>query len=159
MPRAKFSSNAIAVLNFRLKSFHSDTGDLGKILEPFAGGFFPNENEELLIFEHIIYDLQSKLAHQRKVNNVFKRLNAARWVFRSVVGSTYLIYAPLRGNLKAVIILITTHAAYNTGCLGITSTHYVGIKEVRNSPYVFILLNPAPCISGSPKLSRHQSWI
>ena len=32
MPRSKFSSNGIAVLNFRLCSFHKDMGDLGKTL-------------------------------------------------------------------------------------------------------------------------------
>jgi hypothetical protein len=34
--------------------------------------------------------------------------------------------------LKTVIILITTHAANDTGNLGISSSRHVGIKDVRN---------------------------
>ncbi|KAH9016703.1 hypothetical protein EDB85DRAFT_1898010 [Lactarius pseudohatsudake] len=114
IPRSMFSSNGIAVLSFRLESFHADTGDLGKVLEPFANAFFPNENKDLLIFEHITYDLdQSKLKHQRRVHKVAKRLS------------------PLAASkvLKTAIILITTHAADDTGNLGTSSTRHVGINE------------------------------
>ena len=70
-PRSKFSSNGIVILNFRLKDFQEDMGDLGKILEPFARAFFPKENADLLIFEHITYDLEEdKLKHKRKVDKV-----------------------------------------------------------------------------------------
>jgi hypothetical protein len=66
-------------LNFRLGDFHEDTGDLGKVLEPFARAFIPNDNMDSLIFEHITYDLeQGKLKHKRKVDKVAKRLNMAR---------------------------------------------------------------------------------
>jgi hypothetical protein len=41
IPRSKFLSDGIAILNLRLDVFHFDTGDLGKILEPFANAFFP----------------------------------------------------------------------------------------------------------------------
>lgn len=89
MPRSKFSSDGVAVLNFRLESFHEDTGDLGKILEPFAGAFFPKENKNFLIFEHITFDLeQSKPKHKRRTEKIARRLNTARWVFRTVMGTS-----------------------------------------------------------------------
>lgn len=85
MPRSKFSSNGIAVLNFRLRSFHKDTGDLGKTLEPVARAFFPKESKDLLIFEHIVYDLeQNELKHKRKIDKIVKQLIASRSVFRTV---------------------------------------------------------------------------
>ena len=91
MPRSKFLSSGIAVLSFRLESFHEDTGDLGKTLESFAKAFFPKENQGLLIFEHIVYDLeQSKLRHEQKVGEIAKKLVESRLVFRTMAG-TYLI--------------------------------------------------------------------
>ncbi|KAH8976386.1 hypothetical protein EDB86DRAFT_2841066 [Lactarius hatsudake] len=124
IPRSMFSSNGIVVLNFRLESFHEDTGDLGKILEPFASAFFPNENKDSLIFEHITYDLdRSKLKHQRRVHKVVKRLS------------------PLAASkiLKTVIVLITTHADDDTGNLGTSSTRHVGINESSLKPILDVI--------------------
>jgi hypothetical protein len=88
IPRSKFSSNGIAILNFRLRSFQEDTGDLGKTLEPFARAFFPKENKDLLIFEHIVYDLEkSKHEHKRKVDRIVGKLITSRSVFRTVAST------------------------------------------------------------------------
>ncbi|KAF8266767.1 hypothetical protein EI94DRAFT_1701500 [Lactarius quietus] len=107
IPRSKFSSNGIVVLNFHLAGFHEDMGDLGKILEPFACAFIPKENMDLLIFEHITFDLeQGKLKHKRNVDKVANSQT-----------------------LKTVIILITTHAANDTGSFCTSSSCHVGIKE------------------------------
>ena len=54
-PRAKFLSDSIAILNFRLDAFHLDTGDLGKILEPFANAFFPGDGDSSPIYQEIVY--------------------------------------------------------------------------------------------------------
>ena len=91
MPRSKFSSNSIAVLNFRLHSLHKDMGNLGKTLEPVACAFFPKESKDLLIFEHIVYDLeQNKLKHKLKIDTIVKQLIASRSMFRTVA-CTFLI--------------------------------------------------------------------
>ena len=90
-PRSKFSSNGIVILNFRLKDFQEDMGDLGKILEPFARAFFPKENADLLIFEHITYDLEEdKLKHKRKVDKVARWLSTARWA-SITIAATHVI--------------------------------------------------------------------
>jgi hypothetical protein len=81
LPRSKFQSSGVAILNFRLNSFHLDTGDLGKILEPFAFAFFPKESNGILIFESIEYDLpRSQRKHDRRMQKVVEKLRAARWV-------------------------------------------------------------------------------
>lgn len=77
IPRSKFLSNGVAILNFRLDHFHLDTGDLGKILEPFAAAFFPEDGNGLLIFEEIVYDLsQSQRAHNRKIRGIAEQLKS-----------------------------------------------------------------------------------
>jgi len=57
IPQSKFQNDGVAILNFCLSSFDLDTGDLGKVLEPFASAFFSKEGSDLLIVEHIAYDL------------------------------------------------------------------------------------------------------
>jgi hypothetical protein len=80
IPRSKFLGNGVAILNFRLDSFHLDTGDLGKILGPFASAFFPEDGKNMLIFENIVYDLtQSRTEHERRIHGVVGQLRAARW--------------------------------------------------------------------------------
>ena len=60
-------------------------------MEPFARAFFPKENKDLLIFEHIVYDLeQSKLRHTRKVDKIVKQLITSRSVFRTVAGTSLI---------------------------------------------------------------------
>ena len=79
IPRSKFLSNGIAILNFRLDSFHLDTGDLGKILGPFATAFFPEQDNISLILEDIVYDLaQRQHEHDQKIHSVVEKLRAAR---------------------------------------------------------------------------------
>jgi hypothetical protein len=79
IPRSRFLSNGVAILNFRLKGFHLDTADLGKILEPFAAAFFTKENSDLLIFEDIVCDLpRDQHKHEANICNVVKKLGAAR---------------------------------------------------------------------------------
>ena len=81
LPRSKFQSSGFAILNFRLSSFHRNTGDLGKTLEPFASAFFPKESNDLLIFESIEFDLyRSQHKHDRRIQEVFVKLRAARCV-------------------------------------------------------------------------------
>jgi hypothetical protein len=81
LPRSKFQSSGVAILNFCLSSFHRDTGDLGKTLEPFASAFFPKERNDLLIFESIEFDLyQSQHKHDRRIQKVSLKLRAARCV-------------------------------------------------------------------------------
>ena len=78
IPRSRFLGNGVAILNFCLDSFHLDTGDLGKILEPFATAFFTKENTSL-IFEDIIYDLpRNQHKHEEKIYSVVRKLRAAR---------------------------------------------------------------------------------
>jgi hypothetical protein len=77
LPRSKFLSAGVAILNVRLGNFHFDTGDLGKILEPFAAAFFPNEGNTSLIFEDIVYDLtQSQQAHKRKTRKLAEQMKS-----------------------------------------------------------------------------------
>jgi hypothetical protein len=84
VPRSRFLSNGIAILNFRLDSFRLDTSDLGKILGPFATGFFPEEENISLIFEDIVYDLaRSQRKHKQKIHSVVEKLRAARSVPRA----------------------------------------------------------------------------
>jgi hypothetical protein len=79
IPRSKFLGNGVAILNFRLDGFHLDTGNLGKILEPFATAFFPEENNNLLIFEDIVYDLtRNQHKHEEKIYSIIRKLRAAR---------------------------------------------------------------------------------
>jgi hypothetical protein len=79
VPRSRFLSNGIAILNFRLDSFRFDTGDLGKILGPFATAFFPEEENVSLILEDIVYDLaRSRRKHKQKIHSVVEKLIAAR---------------------------------------------------------------------------------
>ena len=60
-------------------------------LEPVARAFFPKESKDLLIFEHIVYDLeQNKLKHKLKIDTIVKQLIASRSVFRTVA-CTFLI--------------------------------------------------------------------
>jgi hypothetical protein len=77
IPRSKFQDNGTAILNFRLDSFHLDTGDLGKILQPFAAAFFPEDGNNSLIFEEIVFDL-TQSQHEQKTHSVVERLRAAR---------------------------------------------------------------------------------
>ena len=79
VPRSRFLSNGIAILNFHLDSFRRDTGNLGEILRPFATAFFPEEGNNSLIFEDIVYDLaRSRRKHKQKINSVVANLRAAR---------------------------------------------------------------------------------
>lgn len=89
IPRSKFLSNGIGILNFRLDAFHLDTGDLGKILEPVAKAFFPAGNDNLLIYQDIIYDLsERRQEHSEIMDNIVRRLRAARWVFEARISAS-----------------------------------------------------------------------
>lgn len=80
IPRSKFLSTGVTILNFRLESFQLDTCDLGKTLEPIANAFFP-QNGGLLISESIGFDLtRSPRKHERKIQKVIGELREARWV-------------------------------------------------------------------------------
>ena len=98
IPRSKFLGNGIAILNFCLDGFHLDTGDLGKILQPFAAAFFPKEGNNLLVFENIVFDL-AQSGHEQKIQGVIEQLTAARYVSQAgiVVDTllTVLVSAPL----------------------------------------------------------------
>ncbi|KAH9048596.1 hypothetical protein EDB83DRAFT_2522864 [Lactarius deliciosus] len=112
IPRSKYQNDGVAILNFRLQSFNRDTGDLGKILEPFATAFFPNEGDHSLLFENINFDLtRGRREHGKIIERVQENLRAAT------------------STLKTVIVLITTHAEEDTGMLGISSTHHVNIDD------------------------------
>ena|ERR1700761_3767742 len=77
LPRSKFLSAGVAILNVRLGNFHVDTADLGKILEPFAAAFFPKGGNGSLIFEDIVYDLtRSQHAHKRKTHKLAEQLKS-----------------------------------------------------------------------------------
>jgi hypothetical protein len=79
IPRSKFLSDGVAILNLRLDVFHFDTGDLGKILEPFANAFFPEGGDGLLIYKDILFDLSAHWdVHQQNMEDVFRHLSAAR---------------------------------------------------------------------------------
>lgn len=81
IPRSKFLGNGVAILNFRLNAFSLDTGNLGKILEPFASSFFSEDGKNLLIFEDIVYDLtQCRAKHEQMIDGIVEKLRAARWV-------------------------------------------------------------------------------
>ncbi|KAH8976756.1 hypothetical protein EDB86DRAFT_2839264 [Lactarius hatsudake] len=113
IPRSKYQNDGVAILNFRLKSFNRDTGDLGKILEPFAATFFPNEGDHSLLFENIDFDLTTRglREHRKIIERVQENLRAAT------------------STLKTVIVLITTHSEKDTGQLGTSSTHHVNINN------------------------------
>ena len=87
IPRSKFLSNGVAILNFRFGHFHLDTGDLGKILGPFAAAFFPEEGNGL-IYEDIMFDMCNQRGHRTKIRGIARQLGA-RCVPRAgtVVGS------------------------------------------------------------------------
>lgn len=79
IPRSKFLGNGIAILNFHLDGFNLDTGSLSKVLEPFATGFFSADDENLLIFEDIVYDsIQCWTKHEQIIHGIVKKLRAAR---------------------------------------------------------------------------------
>ncbi|KAH9014023.1 hypothetical protein EDB85DRAFT_2215399 [Lactarius pseudohatsudake] len=112
IPRSKYQNDGVAILNFRLKSFNCDTGDLGKILEPFAAAFFPNQGGHSLLFENIDFDLtRGHREHRQIIERVQENLRAAT------------------PTLKTVIVLITTHAEDNTGELGTSSTNHANIND------------------------------
>ena len=78
-PRAKFLSDSIAILNFRLDAFHLDTGDLGKILEPFANAFFPGDGDSSPIYQEIVYNLsENPHGHMKRIQSTISRLRGAR---------------------------------------------------------------------------------
>ena len=80
IPRSKFLSNGIAVLNLRLDALLLDTADLGRILEPFASGFFPAGGDDLLLYQHITYDLsRRRQEHEERMESIVRDLSAARW--------------------------------------------------------------------------------
>lgn len=90
IPQTKFIGEGVAILNFRLGSLGTDTGDLGKILEPFADAFIPQGHENVLIVEHIGFDLiLGSQRHKTAVDGVSEQLRAARdwWVCSTVVHS------------------------------------------------------------------------
>ena len=71
IPRSKFLGDGVAILNFRLNGFHLDTGDLGKILQPFAAGFFPKGDKHLLLFQDIVFDI-TQSQHRQKIQRVIR---------------------------------------------------------------------------------------
>lgn len=90
VPQTKFIGEGVAILNFRLESLGADTGDLGKVLEPFADAFIPQGHENALIVKHIGFDLiLGSRKHKTVVDGVSKQLRAARdrWVCSTVVHS------------------------------------------------------------------------
>ncbi|KAF8274700.1 hypothetical protein EI94DRAFT_1695829 [Lactarius quietus] len=101
LPWSRFLSAGIAILNVGLGDFHFDTGDLGKILEPFAAAFVPKAGNRLLIFEDI--------AHKQKIHKLVEQLKSS-------------------ATLKTVIILITTHAEDSMGYLATSSKCHVAIN-------------------------------
>ena len=140
IPRSKFLGNGVAILNFRLDAFNMDTGDLGKILKPFARSFFSADDKNLLIFEDIVYDLtQGRTKHKKMMRGIVEKLRAARWVSRRIPvdsrgASTHRCC--LSSTLKTIVVLITTHAEDGTGYLAISSRLHVDIKKVHSFPYV-----------------------
>jgi hypothetical protein len=104
IPRAKIQGGSIAVLNFRLSTFGLATADLGKTLEMFAQGFFPDqgklgdtsqidsndsswtdsdntspEKSASLIVEHIVFNLpQNRREHKHRMLGITNRLRAAQ---------------------------------------------------------------------------------
>lgn len=145
IPRSKFLSTGVTILNFRLESFQLDTGDLGKTLEPIASAFFPQKSS-LLISESIMFDLtQSPHKHKRNIQKVIKKLSKARWVSQTrilyaipLASPTWSLGCGLSSTLKTAIILITTHAESGTGYLATSLGHYVDINEVCSLPHVFL---------------------
>ena len=137
IPRSKFLGNGIAILNFRLDAFHLDTGDLGSILEPFTSAFFPEDGNNLLIFENIVYDLtQSQTKHEQRIRGVIGQLRAARWVsYASTLVNSRLTNVA-SSTLKTVIVLITTHAEDGTGYLATSSSCHVKFSKVCIFPHV-----------------------
>jgi hypothetical protein len=78
IPRSKFLSNGIAILNLRLDAFYVNTGDLGKILEPFATSFFPEGGEVSLIYQDIVFNLSDRRReHEERMRSVVGQLSAA----------------------------------------------------------------------------------
>jgi hypothetical protein len=78
-PRAKFLSESIAILNFQLDAFRLDTGDLGKILEPFAHAFFPGDGDSSPIYQEIVYNLsENRHEHKKRIQSAIGRLRGAR---------------------------------------------------------------------------------
>ncbi|KAH9017859.1 hypothetical protein EDB85DRAFT_2201432 [Lactarius pseudohatsudake] len=122
IPRSKYQNDGVAILNFRLKSFNCDTGDLGKILGPFAAAFFPNQGGHSLLFENIDFDLtRGRREHRQIIERVQENLRAA-----TGPSSHWHLLSP---TLKTVIVLITTHAEDNTGELGTSSTNHANIND------------------------------
>lgn len=90
VPRTKFIGEGVAILNFRLESLGADTGDLGKILEPFADAFIPQGHDNVLIVKHIGFDLiRGSRKHKTAMYGLSEQLRAARdrWVCSTVVHS------------------------------------------------------------------------
>lgn len=71
----------MVIVNFRLDAFHFDTGDLGKILEPFASAFFPGRDDGSLIYEEVVFNLsERRQEHEEMMSEVVATLRKARWV-------------------------------------------------------------------------------
>jgi hypothetical protein len=137
IPRSKFLSNDVAILNFHLEDFHLDTGNLGKILEPFASAFFPKEGNGL-IYNDIVFDLtQSRCRHTNQIHDVIRKITAARFVPQAGTGCSEFLPCPLSSTLKTVIILIKTHAANDTGYLATSSSCSIDFNNVCSFLLVF----------------------
>jgi hypothetical protein len=99
LPWSKFLSAGVAILNVRLGNIHFDTGDLGKILQPFAAAFFPKVGKRSLIFEDIMYDLaRSQQEHKRKIHKLAEQLKSRRVgleLYCMDSHLTYVVSAPL----------------------------------------------------------------
>jgi hypothetical protein len=92
VPRSRLQGDGVAILNFRLSSFGDDTGDLGRILGPFAAAFFPVESRKSsLVIEHIEFDLAGgKVEHKEKMMKITERLSTAGWVSQIIAGSHFI---------------------------------------------------------------------
>jgi len=77
VPRSKFLGYGTAILSFCLDDFHLDSGDLGKILQPFAAAFFPKEGNSSLLFEEILFG-STQSQYEQKIQSVIDQFTAAR---------------------------------------------------------------------------------